>query len=131
MLGTGDERSSPIRRETRGSFIADDVNSIVLDVLKSIRTSVAPIDKRSEWVEVSVSRLETRVGALETRIGNLETVVRKQRRDNAGMLVMMKATAGDFDERVTLMEERMEALEIEGEGEVDVGRDPTFVTARG
>lgn len=122
--------------------MAENVDSIVLDVLRSIQTSVASIDKRMERVEVSVSGLETRMGSLETRMGSLETrmggletrmggletriggletrmaglemVVRKQRRDNAGMLVMMKATAGDFDERVTMMEERMDTLEARG-----------------
>ena len=105
----------------------ENVDSIVLDLLKSIQNSVASIDKRLERVEATVGRLETRMAGLETRLGSLETrigrletrmegletVVRKQRRDNAGMLVMMKATAGDFDERVTMMEERMDAFDAQ------------------
>ena len=112
----------------------ENVDSIVLDLLKSIQTSVASIDKRLERVEATVGRLETRMAGLETRMGSLETriggvetrigrletrmegletVVRKQRRDNAGMLVMMKATAGDFDERVTMLEERMDAFDAQ------------------
>ncbi|WP_283805779.1 hypothetical protein [Bradyrhizobium sp. STM 3809] len=38
-------------------------------------------------------------------------MIRKQRRDSAGMLVMMRAAASDFDERVSAVEERMAALE--------------------
>ncbi|WP_315797025.1 hypothetical protein [Bradyrhizobium sp. SZCCHNRI3043] len=41
----------------------------------------------------------------------MEALIRKQRRDSAGMLVMMRATASDFDERVTEVEERIAALE--------------------
>ena len=37
----------------------------------------------------------------------------KQRRDSAGMLVMMRATVTDFDERVSDVEERVAALEGE------------------
>jgi hypothetical protein len=38
-------------------------------------------------------------------------LIRKQRRDAAGMLVMMRAAASDFDERVSEVEERVAALE--------------------
>ena len=41
----------------------------------------------------------------------MESFIRKQRRDAAGMLVMMRATASDFDERVSEVEERIAALE--------------------
>jgi BMFP domain-containing protein YqiC len=47
----------------------------------------------------------------ETRFDRLEALVRKQRRDAAGMLVMMRAAASDFDERVSEVEERVAALE--------------------
>ncbi|WP_064742434.1 hypothetical protein, partial [Bradyrhizobium sp. ORS 375] len=47
----------------------------------------------------------------EKRLDALETLIRKQRRDSAGMLVMMRAAASDFDERVSAVEERMAALE--------------------
>ena len=41
----------------------------------------------------------------------MESLIRKQRRDAAGILVMMRATASDFDERVSEVEERIAALE--------------------
>ncbi|MFN5457576.1 hypothetical protein [Bradyrhizobium sp.] len=41
----------------------------------------------------------------------MESLIRKQRRDAAGRLVMMRATASDFDERVSEVEERIAALE--------------------
>jgi hypothetical protein len=49
--------------------------------------------------------------SVEQRLDRLEEISRKRRRDAAGMLVMMRATAGDFDERVTEVEERVAALE--------------------
>ena len=49
--------------------------------------------------------------SVEHRLDRLEAVSRKQRRDSAGMLVMMRATAGDFEERVTEVEQRVLALE--------------------
>jgi hypothetical protein len=41
----------------------------------------------------------------------MESLIRRQRRDAAGMLVMMRATASDFDERASEVEERVAALE--------------------
>jgi hypothetical protein len=49
--------------------------------------------------------------SVEERLDRVEDINRKQRRDSAGMLVMMRATAGDFDERVSEVEERLAGLE--------------------
>jgi hypothetical protein len=49
--------------------------------------------------------------SVEERLDRVEDINRKQRRDSAGMLVMMRATAGDFDERVSEVEERLAVLE--------------------
>jgi hypothetical protein len=49
--------------------------------------------------------------SVEERLDRVEEINRKQRRDSAGMLVMMRATAGDFDERVSEVEERLAVLE--------------------
>jgi hypothetical protein len=49
--------------------------------------------------------------SVEQRLDRLEEINVKQRRDSAGMLVMMRATAGDFDKRVTEIEEQIAALE--------------------
>jgi hypothetical protein len=45
------------------------------------------------------------------RMDGHETGMREDRRDAAGMLVMMRATAGDFDARVSEVEESVAALE--------------------
>ena len=49
--------------------------------------------------------------SVEERLDRIEDINCKQRRDSAGMLVMMRATAGDFDERVSEVEERIAVLE--------------------
>jgi len=48
---------------------------------------------------------------LRERLERVKDIARKHRRDSAGMLVMMRATAGDFDQRVREVEERVAALE--------------------
>lgn len=49
--------------------------------------------------------------SVEERLDRVEDINRKQRRDSAGMLVRMRASAGDFDERVSEVEERLAVLE--------------------
>ena len=67
-------------------------------------------------------KIQEGIAALRAEVGQLrqddraehermESLIRKQRRDAAGMLVMMRATASDFDERVSEVEERIAALE--------------------
>ncbi|MGJ4892820.1 hypothetical protein ACQR1Y_31835 [Bradyrhizobium sp. HKCCYLRH3099] len=67
-------------------------------------------------------KIQESIAALRSEIGQfrqdnraehdrMEGLIRKQRRDSAGMLVMMRAAASDFDERVTEVEERIAALE--------------------
>ena len=56
--------------------------------------------------DMNAFREETNV-----RLTGLETVVRKQRRDIAGILVIGKALAGDLDERISEVEVRLTRLE--------------------
>ncbi len=74
--------------------MTDNVENLTLEILKSIQADLAGF--RAETTE---------------RFERLEETLRKQRRSSAGMLVMMQATAGDFDERVKDVEERVAALE--------------------
>jgi hypothetical protein len=66
-------------------------------------------------IQESISVLRSEVGqfrqSTDTRFERIESLIRKQRRDSAGMLVMMRAAASDFDERVSEVEERVAALE--------------------
>ena len=66
-------------------------------------------------IQDSISSLRSELGQfkLENLVQHdrMESLIRKQRRDAAGMLVMMRATASDFDERVNEVEERVAAQE--------------------
>jgi hypothetical protein len=70
------------------------VQSAVLEILKRLQSDQADFRR-----------------SIEDRLDRLEEIARKQRRDAAGVLVMMRATATDFDERVSDVEERVLALE--------------------
>jgi uncharacterized protein YicC (UPF0701 family) len=59
-------------------------------------------------IQDSISTLRS---DLTGRLERIESLVRKQRREGAAMLVMMRATVSDFDERVSDVEERLTALE--------------------
>jgi hypothetical protein len=59
----------------------------------------------------SLIKIQDGIVAQATRLERIENLVRKQRREGAGMLVMMRATVSDFDERVGDVEERLAVLE--------------------
>lgn len=70
-----------------------------------LKDFVLPIQKKIQE-EASTSRAESRA-----QFDELKEQMRKQRRDIAGILVMMKEAAGIFDERMTTIEQRVGALE--------------------
>ena len=76
------------------------MENATFEILKGIPASIASL--RDE----AVSRFDR----LEVRIDRLDLGMRKDRRNAAGMLVMMRATAGDFDARVSEVEDRVAAL---------------------
>jgi phage-related minor tail protein len=91
-----------VRQEFRA--VADNVQDVSLEILKGIQAGIAALDGK-------IGRVEHQVSELTGRFDQLEAALRKDRRNVAGMLVMMRATAGDFDERVAEIEERVAALE--------------------
>ena len=79
----------------------------MLEILKRIQTDVADI-------RVRVERLETDVSDIRGRVERLEAVGKKQLRDNAAIPVMMRATAGAFNERVSELEVDVQMLKDHG-----------------
>jgi hypothetical protein len=69
-------------------------------------------------IQDSISTLRSELGTLRSdvmpRLDRIENIVRKQRRDAAGMLVLMRAAASDFDERISDLGERVSTLEDRG-----------------
>lgn len=77
--------------------MSENVQTAMFEILKRLQGDFASF--RSETNE---------------RFERLEDLVRKQRRDTAGLLVMAKAVTGDFAEQVALIEERVRVLEARG-----------------
>jgi hypothetical protein len=67
--------------------ISENVHTAMFEILKKIQGDVTLVR-----TEMGQFKVET-----ETRFERLETLVRKQRRDGAAMLVMMRSAAGYFE----------------------------------
>ena len=74
---------------------------LILPILKKIQEDIAAFR----------SSVDARFDRVEQRLERVEQLGINQRRDSAGMLVMMRATVSDFNQRVTEIEERTTALE--------------------
>ena len=81
--------------------MSENVESVTHEILKSIQESILRLEKR-------VVDSENKLGK---KIDELTATMVKFKRDMAGTIVIMRATAGDFDQRVSQIEERMDALE--------------------
>lgn len=75
----------------------------MLDILKHIQADVADAQGR-------VVGLEDRMVVIEGRLERVETATRKQSRDSAAMLVMMRGVVGAFDERVVRLEDEVRLI---------------------
>lgn len=84
--------------------MSENVQTAMFEILKKIQADIASF-------RTDVNERFTRV---EVRFEGLDELVRKQRRDTAGLLVMTKAVTGDFAEQVAAIEERVAALETRG-----------------
>jgi hypothetical protein len=88
--------------------MADTLTDAVPQILIRIQDSISTL--RSELGTVR-SELGTLRSDLTPRLERIETIVRKQQRNSAAMMVITRATVGDFDERVNDIVERVAALE--------------------
>ena len=70
--------------------MSDNVQTAMFEILKSVQASI---------------------GDLKQGQAELKEIATKQRRDFAGILVLMKGAAGVFDERVGDLERRVTVLE--------------------
>jgi hypothetical protein len=78
----------------------------------------APTDPVSQIlieIQDSISALRSEVGDFkrdnEAQHQRMEDLIRKQRRDSAALMIIMRATVSDFDERVNEVVGRVAALE--------------------
>lgn len=81
--------------------MSENVQTAMFDILKKIQANM------------SLFRAETnaRFELVEKRFDEIGDLVRKHRRDTAGLLVMAKATTGQFAEELAAIEERVRILE--------------------
>ena len=84
--------------------MTENVQSAMFEILKKLQADIAFF--RAE--------VNTRFEQMEQRFGPLEDLIRKQRRDTAGLLVMAKSITGNFAEELAAVEERIAALEARG-----------------
>jgi hypothetical protein len=80
--------------------MSENVQTAMFEILKNIQAKLVEHDKRFDEVG--------------KRFDELGDLVRKQRRDTAGLLVMAKATTGHFAEELAAVEERVRVLEARG-----------------
>jgi hypothetical protein len=71
--------------------VPDNIQSALFEILKNIQSDV--------------SGLKSDMSDVKDRLTRLEQIVRKQGRDSAAMLVMMRGTVGIYDERMKTIEE--------------------------
>ena len=87
--------------------MSDNVENVILPILIKIQEDISAFEKT---VGLRFDGMEAQfIG----RFDRIDEIIGKQRRDTAGLLVMMKGTAGDFDGRVTRLERRVAELESE------------------
>lgn len=84
--------------------MSENVQSAMYEILKTIQTDIASF--RTDVNE--------RFARVEARFESLDDLVRKQRRDTAGLLVMAKSITGNFAEELAAIEERVRVLEARG-----------------
>ncbi|HEV7876791.1 hypothetical protein [Bradyrhizobium sp.] len=81
--------------------MADEPTNAVLQILIKIQDSISAL--RSEVGDFKRGN--------EVQHERMEGLIRKQRRDWAAMMIIIRATVSDFDERVNEVVERVAALE--------------------
>ena len=77
--------------------MTENVENAIFEILKSIQAKLSEHDRRFDRID--------------ERFERMEDLMRKQRRDMAGILVVGKSTAGTFAENLTAIEARIAALE--------------------
>lgn len=87
--------------------MSENVQTAMYEILKKIQAQLTEHDKRFDAVD-------KRFDAVEKRFDEMGELVRKQRRDTAGLLVMAKSITGNFAEELAAIEERVRVLEASG-----------------
>jgi hypothetical protein len=84
--------------------MADNLQSAMFEILKRIQTDVATVKTDVASLKSDVTTLKSDVEGITARMGRFEDFAKRQRRDSAGMLVMMRATVSVYDQRMADVE---------------------------
>ncbi len=76
---------------------------MMLDLLKRIQADLAGL-------KAEVPVLKTDMEDVKGRLERIETALKKQSRDSAALLVMMRGTVGLFNERVGSLEDEVRLI---------------------
>ena len=82
----------------------------MLDILKRIQADVSGVKTDVAGLRSDVSVLKTDMADVKGRVTRLEDLAKKQRRDSAALLVMMRGAIGIFDERMRDVEQDVQSL---------------------
>ena len=83
--------------------MTENVETAMLEILKRIQADMS-------GVKADMSGVKDRLTGVEGRMERLEALVRKQGRDSAAMMIMMRGTVGIFDDRLNVIEEDVRLL---------------------
>ena len=83
--------------------MTENVETTMLEILKRIQSDMS-------GVKADMSGVKDRLTGVEGRMERLEALVRKQGRDSAAMMIMMRGTVGIFDDRLNVIEEDVRLL---------------------
>ena len=82
----------------------------MLDILKRIQTDVSSLKTDVSGVKADMVDVKSRLTGIDGRLDRLETASKKQSRDSAAMLIIMRGTVGVFDERVKTLEDEIRLI---------------------
>ena len=83
--------------------MTENVETAMLEILKRIQADMS-------GVKADMSGVKDDVAGMKERLDRVEKLVKKQGRDSAAMLIMMRGTVGIFDERLKVIEEDVRLL---------------------
>jgi archaellum component FlaC len=93
----------------------ENVQSVMLDILKRIQSDVSGLKSDVSGLKSDVSVLKSDVSEFKSevkgRLDRLEELTRKQERNGAAILVMMRGTVGVFDERLRDVENEVRIIQ--------------------
>ena len=92
----------------------ENIQSAMYEILKRVQTDMASVRTDVAGLKTDVAGLKADVADIRVRVERLEDIAKKQRRDSAAMLVMMRGADGVFDERMKDLEVDMVLMKDRG-----------------